>query len=35
MVEATQTASKKIPFEVMHPERIPARRYYDEEFYKL
>src|SRR5271166_1270764 len=35
MVEAAQTPSKRIPFEITHPERIPARRYYDEEFYKL
>ena len=30
-----EVVSKPVPFKITHPERIPAQRYYDEEFYKL
>jgi carnitine monooxygenase subunit len=32
---AEKTSLRSIPFEVTNPERIPTRRYYDEEFYRL
>jgi len=31
----SQTAAATVPFKITDPERIPARRYYDDEFYKL
>lgn len=34
MVEATAAAGD-VPFRITDPEKIPAKRYYDEEFYKL
>ena len=30
-----KAALKGVPFQVTDPERIPVKRYYDEEFYKL
>lgn len=35
MDDVSQRAARTVPFEVTDPERIPAKRYYDEEFYKL
>ncbi|MBU6267490.1 MAG: aromatic ring-hydroxylating dioxygenase subunit alpha [Sphingomonadales bacterium] len=35
MLDVVKSASPSIPFEITDPERIPAARYYDEEFYKL
>src|ERR1700722_14146487 len=29
------TCSRKVPFQVTDPERIPVKRYYDLEFYEL
>ncbi len=35
MPEAVKTSHRSGPLEVTNPERIPAKRYYDEEFYRL
>ncbi len=35
MGEADPAILNRVPFAVTNPERIPAQRYYDEEFYKL
>jgi phenylpropionate dioxygenase-like ring-hydroxylating dioxygenase large terminal subunit len=35
VADAFQAALKEVPLKVTNPERIPSRRYYDEEFYKL
>ncbi|MET0364599.1 MAG: aromatic ring-hydroxylating dioxygenase subunit alpha, partial [Sphingobium sp.] len=35
MVADVAKAPKAAPFQITDPERIPARRYYDEEFYQL
>ena len=35
MAEGTRAIRGQIPFEVTDPERIPSKRYYDEEFYRL
>ncbi len=35
MPDAGETTPTDIPFRVTNPERIPAQRYYDEDFYKL
>ncbi len=34
MAEADPNASFPFPFPVENPERIPAQRYYDEEFFR-
>jgi len=33
--QADAVATAQVPFQVTDPERIPTRRYYDEDFYKL
>jgi phenylpropionate dioxygenase-like ring-hydroxylating dioxygenase large terminal subunit len=35
MAEADMAQFNKVPFRITDPERIPAKRYFDEEFYKL
>lgn len=35
MADAATTAMGAVPFRVTDPERIPVKRYYDEEFYRL
>lgn len=35
MAEDVRASRKQVPFAVTDPERIPAKRYYDEAFYKL
>lgn len=35
MAEADNPTFRSVPFQVVDPERVPAKRYYDEEFYKL
>jgi len=35
MLDSTRTPLKGVPFPVTNPERIPVKRYYDEEFFKL
>ena len=35
MVDAVATSGLSFPLEITDPERIPAARYYDEDFYKL
>ena len=35
MADYSETSLKSVPFKVTDPERIPAKRYYDEEFYRL
>jgi nitrite reductase/ring-hydroxylating ferredoxin subunit len=35
MAEGVNAPLRPVPFQVIDPERIPAKRYFDEEFYKL
>jgi nitrite reductase/ring-hydroxylating ferredoxin subunit len=35
MADGAMAADRPVPFSVENPERIPSRRYYDEEFYRL
>jgi nitrite reductase/ring-hydroxylating ferredoxin subunit len=35
MAEGVMISERPVPFPVENPERIPAQRYYDEEFYRL
>ena len=35
MANSTENIMNNIPFRVVDPERIPAKRYHDEEFFKL
>jgi nitrite reductase/ring-hydroxylating ferredoxin subunit len=35
MTQPQAAAPAQVPFQITDPERIPARRYFDEEFYKL
>ena len=35
MADGAMAAERPVPFSVENPERIPSRRYYDEEFYRL
>jgi phenylpropionate dioxygenase-like ring-hydroxylating dioxygenase large terminal subunit len=35
MADGFETTAKAVPFPVTDPERIPAKRYYDAEFYRL
>jgi phenylpropionate dioxygenase-like ring-hydroxylating dioxygenase large terminal subunit len=35
MTVGVKAPSQSVPFQVVDPERIPAKRYYDEEFYRL
>lgn len=35
MADGSMAAERPVPFSVENPERIPSRRYYDEEFYRL
>jgi phenylpropionate dioxygenase-like ring-hydroxylating dioxygenase large terminal subunit len=35
MADGSPPITERIPFKVTDPERIPAKRYYDEEFFKL
>jgi len=35
MTQRETVTAAKVPFQITDPERIPAPRYFDEEFYKL
>ena len=35
MTQLNNGPTTKVPFQITDPERIPTRRYFDEEFYKL